>query len=55
MACLAPLLGRLAPVRAQQSVGLLNQSRQGLVRFGPAPVDVLGHLGIAIQVVQLGP
>ena len=48
-----PVRSRGAPIRTQQRVGLLHQCGQRLVRLCLA-VQVFGHLGFAVQVVQLG-
>ena len=55
MTRVAPLPCRFTPVGAQQRVGLLHQLRQRFVRLGAAPVQILRHRGVTIQVIQLRP
>jgi hypothetical protein len=52
-ALLAPQVGRLQPVAAQQVVGVRHEARQRLVGLG-LPAEVVPHLGIAVDVEELG-
>ena len=55
MASGVPIQQGGAPVGAQQRVGVLHQFGQGFVRLSAAAVQVLLYLGLAVQVVELGP
>ncbi len=53
MAGRAPVLQGRAPVGAEQRIGILHQLGQRLVRPGAAAVEVVRHLGVAVEVVEL--
>jgi hypothetical protein len=48
-----PRFQRLAPVGPQQRVGFLDDLRQRLVWLGSPVIQILGDLGLAVQVIQL--